>query len=146
MKLMKIILAYLLSFFMLFEKASLQTETITELNLENPLIGYIKLDNGYNFYKLTIPSGIQSNTKNLVIRVKETPKSEQGENFSDPDIYVSKVNYILNQSYTDDKLPKNSKLFHMVFRKIRRRRNQHTKLLRKRRRNILHLSILPRKM
>jgi hypothetical protein len=143
---MKIILAYLLSFFMLFEKASPQTDTINELKLGDPLIGYIKLDNGYNFYKLTIPSGIQSNTNNLVIRVKETPNSERGENFSDPDIYVSQVIYILIQSYTDDKLPKNSRLFHMVFRKIRRRHNGHTKLLRKRGRNILHLSILPRKM
>jgi len=76
---------------MLFEKASLQTETLNELKLGDPLVGNIKIDNGYDFYKLTIPSGIESNTKNLVIRVKETEKPEKSENFSDPDIYVSKV-------------------------------------------------------
>jgi hypothetical protein len=55
------------------------------------------VDNGKNealqtfYYTLTIPSDVPANM-NLAIRVKENDLADEGkDDFSDPDIYVSKV-------------------------------------------------------
>lgn len=54
-------------------------------------------ENYLEFYKLTIPQNVTINTTNLIIRVKENDDAEQGkDDFSDPDIYVSKVSNIFN--------------------------------------------------
>jgi hypothetical protein len=95
MKMQKVIIPFILSLYFLIGKISSQSEPINELTQNKSELGYIKEDDGHNFYKFVIPSGIQIDTKNLIIRVKEPVKSEKGENFSDPDIYVSKVKIIL---------------------------------------------------
>ena len=81
------ILTYIL-FFFIFLEDSTQTH--------KPLTSDI-VDNGKNlvlqtfYYTLTIPSDVPANM-NLAIRVKESDLADEGkEDFSDPDIYVSKV-------------------------------------------------------
>lgn len=54
--------------------------------------GKLESDNSYFFYKIKIPDDIQANTTDLVFRVKELDIADIGKaDFSDPDIYVSKV-------------------------------------------------------
>ncbi len=54
--------------------------------------GAIPHINGMFYYKLLVPSNVVVNTTNLAIRVKENDAADtQGDNFSDPDIYISKV-------------------------------------------------------
>ncbi len=54
--------------------------------------GTLENDNSYFFYKMKIPDNIKANTTDLVFRVKESDKADIGQaDFSDPDIYVSKV-------------------------------------------------------
>jgi hypothetical protein len=48
--------------------------------------------NTWRFYKLEIPSWVKINSTDLVFRVKESKNADTAiEDFSDPDIYVSKV-------------------------------------------------------
>lgn len=94
MKIMKVLFPFIISLYLLIGKISSQSETINELTQNKPELGYIKEDDGYNFYKFIIPSGIKIDTKNLIIRVKEPVKAEKGETFTDPDVYVSQVKII----------------------------------------------------
>ncbi len=62
------------------------------LQLGIPDNGTILEDNGMFYYKLVIPSNIAFNSTNLAIRIKENDAADtQGDDFSDPDVYISKV-------------------------------------------------------
>jgi len=95
MKMMKIIFAYIFSLYLLIDKIYSQQDYIKPLALDYLYSSSILSNKGYNFFKLTIPSGVKEKTKNLIIRVKEPKKAEKGEGFSDPDIYVSQVKILL---------------------------------------------------
>ena len=95
MKMMKIIFAYIFSLYLLIDEIYSQPDDIKTLNLDYLFTSSILNNNGHNYFKLTIPLGVQKKTKNLIIRVKEPKKAEKGESFSDPDIYVSQVKYLL---------------------------------------------------
>lgn len=68
--------------------------TLIELN--KPYNGTLEADNSFAYFKLIIPEGINSNSQNLVFKVKESESANIGvEDFSDPDIYVSTVLFFL---------------------------------------------------
>jgi len=59
--------------------------------------GTLDYDNSYYFYKFIVPNDIKVNTTDLVFRVKEYDSADVGKaDFSDPDIYISKVKKIQN--------------------------------------------------
>jgi hypothetical protein len=91
MKMIKTIFAFIVSLYLLIDKISSQQDNVKILTLDYVYTSSILQENGHNFFKLTIPEGVQKKTKNLIIRVKEPKKAEKGESFSDPDIYVSQV-------------------------------------------------------
>ena len=67
------------------------------IELEKKYNGTLLTDNSLYFYKLEIPKEIQPNSYNLVFRVKEPELADLGKtDFSDPDIYVSKVKNFKN--------------------------------------------------
>ena len=67
------------------------TNTLVEIN--KTYTGSMSEDNSFKFYKIEIPQGQEKDVNNLVIRVQEPEAARVGKiNFSDPDIYISKVN------------------------------------------------------
>jgi hypothetical protein len=68
-------------------------EDIKELILSTYEVGKIEQDAGYNYFYLDIPSGTLSGIYNLIFTIKQDPAAGH-EEFSDPDIYVSKVTYM----------------------------------------------------
>jgi hypothetical protein len=89
-----------------------------EMKIDVQENGKIDVDGGMSYYTLKIPQKIQKNKYNLVLRLKETDLADAGqEDFSDPDIYVSKVNSILYFNL-DEPETEISRKFKMVFRKI----------------------------
>lgn len=72
------------------------TQTTTnELKIDVQENGKLDVDEEMAYYMLRIPKKIEKNKKNLLIRIKESDSADIGEeDFSDPDIYVSKVNTI----------------------------------------------------
>lgn len=76
-------------------------------------------DDSYNFYKIKIPDNIKINTTDLVFRVKELDSADEGRtDFSDPDIYVSKV---ISKLYFLFKIPINP--FVLAFKGVRQNSN-----------------------
>jgi uncharacterized protein involved in tellurium resistance len=75
------------------------SKVLTQNNQEHKILtlevqenGQIDTDMELTYYKLTIPANVAINTTNLVIRVKENDQADSGtDDFSDPDIYASKV-------------------------------------------------------
>jgi hypothetical protein len=62
------------------------------LELNKAETGSILEKNGMSYYKLVVPSNVVANTTNLAIRVKENDAADtNGDDFSDPDVYISKV-------------------------------------------------------
>jgi len=70
-----------------------------DLTLNKTETGAMYQDNSYNYYKLKLPETIENNKLILVFTVKESHKGfQEGEElFSDPDIHISKKNFL---SYT----------------------------------------------
>ncbi len=65
--------------------------------LDNIYNGTLDMDNSYHFYRIIIPNenDMIIENKDLVFRVKELDLADSGkEDFSDPDIYISRVNRI----------------------------------------------------
>ena len=63
-----------------------------KVELDKTYNGNLEADNAYFFYQIKIPDDIQANSTDLVFRVKELDIADVGKaDFSDPDIYVSKV-------------------------------------------------------
>jgi uncharacterized iron-regulated protein len=83
-------LGFLLIFIISFIKSD---EEIIPTELSKTFMGKLE-ENTWRFYKLEIPSWVKINSTDLVFRVKESKNADSGiEDFSDPDIYVSKVKY-----------------------------------------------------
>ena len=55
--------------------------------------GTMSEDNSFRYYKIEIPQGTVKDLSNLIFRVREPEAARVGkEDFSDPDIYISRVN------------------------------------------------------
>ena len=66
--------------------------TQKELKIDVQVNGKLGKDDEMSYYMFKVPKKIEKNTYNLVIRIKETDSTDQAQDdFSDPDIYVSKV-------------------------------------------------------
>lgn len=88
---MSYMIYFFLNFFFLL-MLNCQKENLSLL-LNTPTTASIKTNGNTNYYTLEIPMGIAVNATNLVIRVKEDDDADIGkDDFSDPDLYVSKVN------------------------------------------------------
>jgi hypothetical protein len=65
-----------------------------EMKIDVQENGKLEMDEEMSYYVLKIPKNVEKNTKNLVIRIKETDGADLAlDDFSDPDIYVSKVKF-----------------------------------------------------
>jgi len=65
-----------------------------ELKIDVQENGKLDKDDEMSYYMLKIPKNVEKNTKNLVIRIKENDDADIAlDDFSDPDIYVSKVKF-----------------------------------------------------
>ena len=73
------------------------------LSLNSKKQGSIPIDDGYDYYYLTLPSTIRSNTTVLTFTIKANqPSSEEGDElFSDPDIYISLLHSKPNRTYSE---------------------------------------------
>jgi hypothetical protein len=81
----------LLLFFAVLQKIFAQ-ETHKELKFDVQEVGKIEKDGDTLFYKLIIPPNVLMDSSNIILRIKETDLADEAkEDFSDPDIYVSKV-------------------------------------------------------
>ena len=81
-------LGYLLIYIFSFIKSDTE---IIPTELSKTFTGKLKEDT-WRYYKIEIPSWVKINTTDLVFRVKEPKNADSAiEDFSDPDIYVSKV-------------------------------------------------------
>jgi hypothetical protein len=69
-----------------------------EMKIDVQVNGELDMEDEMSYYVLKIPKKIEKNKYNLVLRIKETDSADLGQDdFSDPDIYVSKVdNFIYN--------------------------------------------------
>ncbi len=62
------------------------------IELDKIYNGTLLSDNSFRYYKLVIPDEIKVNSSDLIFRIKELDSADIGKtDFSDPDIYVSKV-------------------------------------------------------
>lgn len=88
-----IIVNLLYVFIFLISNLKAQNEVVlTDLSLDVLQTGKIIANNNL-YYKYTVPDDFPLDTFNLAIRVKESDAADLGqEDFSDPDVYVSKVN------------------------------------------------------
>lgn len=81
----------------IFQIKSQETDHIL-VEIDKTYNGTLETDNSYYFYKIKIPDDIKANTTDLVFRVKELDIADDGQaDFSDPDIYVSKVIFIIKK-------------------------------------------------
>jgi hypothetical protein len=65
-----------------------------ELKIDVQENGKLDKNDEMLYYVLKIPKNVEKNTKNLVIRIKENDDADIAlDDFSDPDIYISKVKY-----------------------------------------------------
>lgn len=80
---------------MIFSQIKAQDERpITEITLDTLVHGEIDVEGGKKYYKLIIPSGIKVDENDLAVTIRENEEAENGsDDFSDPDIYVSKVKF-----------------------------------------------------
>jgi hypothetical protein len=78
----------------LFENYLSQGPRISKnITLDIEETGQISQDNGLFYYQLLIHQINENDDINLVMRIKENDLADEGkDDFSDPDIYVSKVN------------------------------------------------------
>ena len=87
-----IIVKFLYVFIFLISYLKAQNEVVlTDLSLDVVKTGKISANNNV-YFKYTVPDDFPIDTFNLAIRVKESDAADLGEDdFSDPDVYVSKV-------------------------------------------------------
>jgi hypothetical protein len=86
------------SIFTIFSIVRIQTPKVHKhMEVGRIETGKIEEDGGLVYYSLAIPAGIEKGVNTLVFRVKEGELSDKAEDdFSDPDIYVSKVKILFN--------------------------------------------------
>ena len=69
-------------------------EAQKELKIDVQENGKLDKSDEMSYYMLKIPKQVEKNKYNLVLRIKEIDSADIGQDdFSDPDIYVSKVEY-----------------------------------------------------
>jgi hypothetical protein len=101
------ILTSILFGFLLFLGSSLSQDPASqqvhkEMKLDVQENGSIMTKDGLYFYKLQIPANITANSFDMMIRVKENDLADEGiDDFSDADLYVSKVSQIILIFYTN---------------------------------------------
>ena len=81
---------FILTFLLTISKIS--SQKIKDLQIGSPIKGRMEIDESHEYFKLVLPESIKG--KLLLITTKQNKEEEikEDEPFSDPDVYVSKIN------------------------------------------------------
>ena len=82
-----------LLFFLIFLIINMiNSQKIKEIKLDQPIKGRMEIDESHEYFKLVIPDSIKGKLLQITTRQNKEEEINTDEPFSDPDVYISKVN------------------------------------------------------
>ena len=79
-----------LSFLILVSQIS--SQKIKDLTIGTPLTGRMEIDESHEYFKLVLPESIKGKILQITTKQNKEEEIKADEPFSDPDVYVSKIN------------------------------------------------------
>ena len=81
-----ILLSFLISF------SQISSQPIKELEIGKSITGRMEIDESHEYFKLVLPESIKGKLLQITTKQNKEEEIKEDEPFSDPDVYVSKIN------------------------------------------------------
>jgi len=72
--------------------SEITSQKIKDLELGKPMIGRMEIDESHEYFKLVLPESIKGKLLQITTKQNKEEEIKEDEPFSDPDVYVSKIN------------------------------------------------------
>ena len=84
------IILFSISLLLLFSQIS--SQKIKDLTIGKPISGRMEIDESHEYFKLVIPKAFKGKLLQITTKQNKDEEIKEDEPFSDPDVYVSKIN------------------------------------------------------
>ena len=72
--------------------SQISSQKIKDLKIGSPLTGRMEIDESHEYFKLVLPESIKGKILQITTKQNKEEEIKEDEPFSDPDVYVSKIN------------------------------------------------------
>ena len=72
--------------------SQISSQKIKDLKIDSPLTGRMEIDESHEYFKLVLPESIKGKILQITTKQNKEEEIKEDEPFSDPDVYVSKIN------------------------------------------------------
>ena len=83
---------YLFFFIILLSFSPIFSQKIEEIKIGQPITDRMEIDESHKYFKLVLPESIRGKILQITTKQNKVEEIKEDEPFSDPDVYVSKIN------------------------------------------------------